>query len=129
MTDPQTIVVTVPAGSEFLHTVRATVGSIAARLDFTYEDVDDLRIAVDEACAELLSLDKTGDAKELLVAIAPDEREVKISVSIDASFDWPAGGLHGLPWIVMSKLVDEVQTGVAERGPEIRLRKHASPAP
>ncbi|MEX1046228.1 MAG: ATP-binding protein [Actinomycetota bacterium] len=129
MTDPQTIAVTVPAGSEFLHIVRATVGSVAAKLDFTYEDVDDLRIAVDEACGELLSLDEKGDAKELLVAITPGEREVEISVSTDAAFDWPSDGLHGLPWIVMSKLVDEVQTGVAERGPEIRLRKHASPSP
>ena len=45
---------TVPAESMYLSVVRTAAAGLAARLDFTLDDIEDLRIAVDEACALLL---------------------------------------------------------------------------
>ncbi|MGH8828897.1 MAG: anti-sigma regulatory factor, partial [Jiangellaceae bacterium] len=41
----------VPASSAYLVVLRTTAASLAARQGFTLDDIEDLRIAVDEACA------------------------------------------------------------------------------
>ena len=44
----------IPADSAYIAVPRSVVGNLAARNDFTLDAIDDLRIAVDEACALLL---------------------------------------------------------------------------
>jgi hypothetical protein len=41
------VVVTVPAGRQFLGVVNLVLGGLCTRLDFPYEQVDDLQLAVD----------------------------------------------------------------------------------
>ena len=43
-----------PAIGAYLSVLRTATAGLAARLDFTLEEIEDLRIAVDEACALLL---------------------------------------------------------------------------
>ena len=43
-----------PADSAYVSVLRTTTAGLAARLDFTVDDIEDLRIAVDEACAMVL---------------------------------------------------------------------------
>ena len=45
---------TLPAESAYLSVLRTATAGLAARLDFTLDEIEDLRIAVDEACAMLL---------------------------------------------------------------------------
>lgn len=49
----------VPASPEYLRLVRLTAAGMASRLGFTFDEVEDLRIAVDELCFHLL-----GDADD-----------------------------------------------------------------
>ena len=49
----------VPASPEYLRLVRLTAAGLASRLGFTFDEVEDLRIAVDELCFHLL-----GDADD-----------------------------------------------------------------
>lgn len=44
----------VPAAPEYLRLVRLTAAGLASRLGFTFDEVEDLRIAVDELCYHLL---------------------------------------------------------------------------
>src|SRR5688572_28501262 len=44
----------VPAAPEYLRLVRLTAAGLASRLGFTFDEVEDLRIAVDELCFHLL---------------------------------------------------------------------------
>ena len=44
----------VPASPEYLRLVRLTAAGLASRLGFTFDEVEDLRIAVDELCFQLL---------------------------------------------------------------------------
>src|SRR5436305_13839229 len=82
------VVVSVPARAEFMQLLRAAVGSVAARVDFTYEAIDDLRIAVDEACARMLSV--PGEATTLFLRITPGETEIEVLVSTNGDgADWP----------------------------------------
>ncbi len=43
-----------PADGAYLSVLRTATAGLAARLDFTLDEIEDLRIAVDEACAMLL---------------------------------------------------------------------------
>src|SRR4029453_19457334 len=48
-----TVHLEIPASGAYLAVVRAAATGLAAQLQFTYEEIDDLRIAVDEACTQL----------------------------------------------------------------------------
>jgi serine/threonine-protein kinase RsbW len=51
----------VPAAAEYLRLVRLTAAGMASRLGFTFDEVEDLRIAVDELCFHLLGDSDNGD--------------------------------------------------------------------
>jgi len=53
-TEQAEVTLTVPADSRYLSVVRTAAAGLGARLDFTLDDIEDLRIAVDEACVLLL---------------------------------------------------------------------------
>src|SRR5688500_8363327 len=48
------VVLRLPADGAYLSVLRTATAGLASRLDFTLDDIEDLRIAVDEACAMLL---------------------------------------------------------------------------
>src|SRR6266516_508606 len=48
------VTVCMPAEGAYLSVLRTATAGLAARLDFTLDEIEDLRIAVDEACAMLL---------------------------------------------------------------------------
>ncbi|MCW2838246.1 MAG: rsbW, partial [Marmoricola sp.] len=51
-----------PAESAYVAVLRMTTAGLAARLDFTLDDIEDLRMAVGEACALVLEhADPGGD--------------------------------------------------------------------
>ena len=51
---PDVVNVRIPASGVYLSVLRTATAGLAARLDFTLDEIEDLRIAVDEACAMLL---------------------------------------------------------------------------
>ena len=88
--------VTVPARPDFLHVVRSVTASVAARLDLGYDDIEDLRIAVDEACAQLLSA--SGQASQINLIITPSEGQVEVVVCTDGDVrEWPPAGAQCPP--------------------------------
>ena len=66
----------VPASPEYLRLVRLTAAGLASRLGFTFDEVEDLRIAVDELCFHLLGDDDVGSGEprnmDLVYSAGPD---------------------------------------------------------
>jgi serine/threonine-protein kinase RsbW len=120
------ITVRIPARPEYLHVVRQAVASVAARLNFSFDQIDDLRIAVDEACSSLLSI--SSPATYLTVRMTPDEASLVILASTDASPSaWPPpGAQQTLAWQVLSALANEVSFDRVDGDPALRLVKSAS---
>jgi serine/threonine-protein kinase RsbW len=49
------VTIEMPAEGAYLSVLRTATAGLAARLDFTLDEIEDLRIAVDEACGMLLA--------------------------------------------------------------------------
>jgi serine/threonine-protein kinase RsbW len=114
-----------PADSAFLSVLRTATAGLAARLDFTLDEIEDLRIAVDEACAMLLPY--AVEAAQLLCRfeLTPD------TLSVTVTLPTTRGQLperDTFSWTVLSALAGEVDTGTNEdREVWIRLRKRRTP--
>jgi serine/threonine-protein kinase RsbW len=72
--------VSMPAEGAYLSVLRTATAGLAARLDFTLDEIEDLRIAVDEACAMLLSQAIPGSALECNFALGREEMTISVSV-------------------------------------------------
>jgi serine/threonine-protein kinase RsbW len=121
------ITVTVPARPDFLHVVRAVMASVAVRLDLGYDDIEDLRIAVDEAGAQLLS--DGGNASFLSLTITPSGERLEVVVCTDGDVrEWPPTGIEErLIWQVLSALTDMPSFERYQGNPAMRLVKNVAP--
>jgi serine/threonine-protein kinase RsbW len=121
------ITVEVPARPEFVRILRAVAVGVAARLEFPYDTIDDLRMAVDEASSQLLGVSAT--ATTLRMRLTPGDGRVAVVVAIDAeSLDgsWPPPDAErSLAWQVLSGLADEAGFELDDGAPAVRLVKHA----
>jgi serine/threonine-protein kinase RsbW len=120
---PADVVVSVPARAEFLHVLRSVVASVAARLDFPYDAIEDLRIAVDEACAQLLSQGK--GASQIRLRIIPSAGAIDVVASTDAlEVAWPpAEAERSLAWQVIEALCDRATLELDDGAPAVRFSK------
>jgi serine/threonine-protein kinase RsbW len=110
----------IPATSAYVAVLRTAAAGLAARLDFTVDDIEDLRIAVDEACAVLLPL-ADGDARlSARFYIEPDRLEVAMSVPSSAT-ELP--GRNTFAWTVLTALAGEVDADLADGQATITLGK------
>jgi serine/threonine-protein kinase RsbW len=115
-----------PADSAFLSVLRTATAGLAARLDFTLDEIEDLRIAVDEACAMLLPGAVEAAQLRCRFELLPD------TLSVTVTLPTTRGQLperDTFSWTVLSALAGEVDTGSNEdREVWIRLRKRRAQA-
>lgn len=114
--------VAVPARPEFVHVLRSVTAAVAGHLPLSLDDVDDLRLAVDEACARLLALPGVPETFRLLLCPGPGRVEAVLTVGGTAT--WPPEGLQdSLSWQILGALADEVRFEMWNGGPSIRIVK------
>ncbi|MEU8224839.1 anti-sigma regulatory factor [Kribbella sp. NPDC048915] len=92
----------IPADSAYIAVPRSVVGNLAARNDFTLDAIDDLRIAVDEACSLLLPQSADG-VLECVFEIAPPHLTVRTSAVVPNGWR-PDTSSFG--WTVLTALVE-----------------------
>lgn len=120
------VVLRLPAASAYLSVLRTATASLASRLDFTLDDIEDLRIAVDEACALLLPYATDGAALECVFDLTPGELKVSVTVPTEA----PAPiAQDSFAWTVLNALVGEVASEVASDGVTVALVKKRGASP
>lgn len=119
----EVITVSVPATSGYVHVVRAVTASVAARLPIPFDGIEDLRLAVDEACAWLLGAGRS--ATTMTLRLRPLEDRLEVTVSLDAvERAWPPPDMERrLPWRILSALVDALSLDAGADGPSVRLTK------
>jgi serine/threonine-protein kinase RsbW len=113
-----TVELTVPADPSYVSMLRTVVASLAARRDFTLDEIDDLRIAVDEAGALLLPHAVPGS--QLSAAFEGSDTSLQVEVAVTV----PAGETgrpdrSSFAWLVLAALTDSV--ALAESGQRLSL--------
>jgi len=103
--------ITMPADGAYLSVLRTATAGLAARLDFTLDEIEDLRIAVDEACAMLLGQAIPGS--DLTCDFALGMCSMSISVSV-RSLAPRVPSSETFAWTVLSALAGSVD---AQAGP------------
>jgi serine/threonine-protein kinase RsbW len=99
--------VCMPAEGAYLSVLRTATAGLAARLDFTLDEIEDLRIAVDEACAMLLSQAIPGTNLECDFELDTDAMTITVSV-VAAQPRIPARDTFA--WTVLSALAGDVDS-------------------
>ena len=111
----------VPATPEFVRLARVTAAGLASRLGFTFDDVDDLRLAIDELCFALIGAKGRQGTVQLSYKVMDDGLEVVgTGHFVD---DGPAPALHDFSGQILDALVDEHDLTGSGSKPEFRLVK------
>jgi serine/threonine-protein kinase RsbW len=105
--------VRLPADTAYVAVLRMTTAAIAARLDFTLDDIEDLRMAVGEASAILL--DRARPGGRLISRFYLDGDRIEIHVSADA-ISPTTPDVNSFAWQVLSSTASDVR---AEAGDDV----------
>jgi len=100
--DHGSVALTVPGTAEYLRLVRLAAADCGARADLSIEEVEDLRIAVDELAYLLIGDDPAGEALTLRYVASPGVVEIEGSCAA-----------HG-ETVVMSELSRAIITAVVD---------------
>jgi serine/threonine-protein kinase RsbW len=112
----RSVYVSVPPRTEFLALLRTVTGGVATRMQLPLDSIDDLRLAVDEAVAFLLTTDR--NAARVEMRLDPADGGLTATIGTDSPIElWPPRDYRStLPWQVISGLTDAASITRSERG-------------
>ena len=114
------VTLTIPADGAYLSILRTATAGVAARLDFTLDGIEDLRMAVDEACALLLPQSKA--ESNLRCTFDVGESSLTIAVTAESSSPKPPRR-DGFAWTVLTALTTDVDATVDGSSVTLRLTR------
>jgi len=138
----RTVTMTLPAEAEFIDVVRLTLYGLCTKAGFTYEEIEDMKVAVAEACNNVVvHAYEPGNGGTMEIRFELAEQGLRITVKDQgSSFDFSekvtqAESLHdksleeaqvgGLGIYLMQALMDDVEVN-SEGGTEVVLTKRFS---
>lgn len=138
MNDPQAdkVELILPCRPEYVGVARLAVLGIASRMPFSYDEVEDVRLAVGEACTH--AVERAGNASATIHItswITPNSLAIDVADNVpentapavmteDAQLLAEAGvDQQGLGALLMEILVDEVKIETSPTGTRVRLVK------
>ena len=113
----------VPAGPEFVRLARVTATGLASRLGFSYDEIEDLRLAVDELCHAVIG----PSGRMGIVSLRYVIEQGGLCVEGHGHFDpgGPPVALSGLAHQILSALADEHDVRDEDGQPTVWFRKRA----
>lgn len=112
-----------PADNAYVSVLRTTASGLAARLDFTIDDIEDLRMAVSEASA--LVLPEADEGSDLVAQFYLGAGTITATVSVTAADPKPAD-LDSWAWQVLSALTDEATATASEGLFTVSMTTHSA---
>ena len=113
---PETVRLTIPAALEFVRIARLVASGVASRVGFDVDEIEDLRVAVDELSSVLVEVARD---EQLELAFTPNPKGIEIEgrTRIDGARE-PA--VDELTKQILAVVVDEY--GVETQSGEARFR-------
>lgn len=119
-----TVRLSIPAASGYLVLARTAVAALCARLDYPLDRLEDVKLAVDEACSWLLAdadADADADATIGLVLTSDSQGGMLIEATTRTQHGQPPSQ-NSFAWTVLSALADSVQASAQDGLVTISLR-------
>jgi serine/threonine-protein kinase RsbW len=113
----------VPADGAYVSVLRTMTAGLAARLDFTVDDIEDLRIAVGEACALVLPEALPGGDLEAEFRLTPASLTVSVRVETASRADLD---YESFAWQVLSTLTAEATAHAGDQRLEVTFSMDSS---
>ena len=118
----------IPGKAEWVAVARLAVSAVASRLKFSIEDIEDVRLAVAEACTDAIQR-ASGDA-QIDISCRSDERALHVRVrregtTIKNGSPDSEDSVGNLGIFLVRALMDEVEYSVhPERGTDLAMVKY-----
>jgi serine/threonine-protein kinase RsbW len=112
-----------PVDSAYVSVLRATTVSLAARLDFTIDDIEDLRMAVGEACAMVLPSADEGSDLTCRYFISKGELTVTVTVPSEVP-QMPSE--DDFAWQMLSALTTDAAAQTADGQFTVTMTMHST---
>ncbi len=122
MSDARWVTLTLPRDSRYVATVRLTLVGIATRMGFNYQAIEDMKVAVSEACTNAIEhatpvVGEQDDVITLTFIEHPQSLEIRVAdqgPGFDATDErlWEHKGLpgeNGLGLFLIRSLMDKVE--------------------
>jgi serine/threonine-protein kinase RsbW len=141
---PSTVTLSIPCAPEFVGTARLTIMGVASRLGFSYDQIEDIRLAVGEACTNAIARAKQGGAANpdrqpqitIRSRIEPTQLTVEVEdnavavgeIQPEVVVDGDGTNSHELGALLMEILVDDFSIEEVDGGgTRVRLVKRTNP--
>jgi serine/threonine-protein kinase RsbW len=121
------ITLRVPAKSEYAKTVRMTAAALVSRMGMTYDEVDDVRMAAEEAF--VYAVDTLPEDAEVTFNFLVDEEVLTIDVPLgseDPSSDEEAERRAAYATFILESVCDSYEFATDENGAHLKLVKRVS---
>ena len=109
-----------PADPEFLRLARVTAMGLASRLSFSFDEIEDLRIAIDELCFALMGNQGRPGTIELIYTMHDDGLEVE---GVGAFGGGASPGLSELSELILDAVTDSREVVLDGDAPRFRMTK------
>ena len=116
----------IPASPEYVQVVRLIASGLANRLEFTLDDIEDLKIAVDELCAYLTGAQGREGEIEITFTIGDDRIEITGSGRFTAGIKVRTE-LTQLSQMILDTVVDTATLDLDNGSPTFNLAKTKTP--
>jgi serine/threonine-protein kinase RsbW len=104
------VVIRIPATIRHLKLVTATATSLAGLLDFTYDRLMDLHIAIDEVCSRIMAT-SVPPATRLEVTFELEGGALRISARGDSPLGGKAPFLTSWAKTILDQVTDDIEVG------------------
>jgi len=118
------ITLTVPARGEYAKAVRMTASGLVARMNMTYDELDDVRIAAEEAFVYACDHSPESGEVRLEFLVAEDSIEMKVNLSDGLRVtDEEAERRAAYATFLLQSVSDRFEMSSDESGPYLRVVK------
>lgn len=108
----------IPARAEWVAVARLSIAAVAHRMPFSLEEIEDLKLAIAEACTTAIQYDHNGGMIDIRCDVTPDALTLIVrhgdSAAKDDARRGDGGGELGL--VLIEALMDEVSYAVEPDG-------------
>lgn len=130
---PACVELTIPCMPEYVGVARLAILGVASRMKFSYDEVEDVRLAVGEACTTSVEWAEKNDKLESRITLRSEIDHEKLVVDIFDSAGPRNGGTsagsepepENLGALLITLLVDELSVKPHDGGTHVRMVKYA----